>query len=91
MEEAFLRKWHRFLGIILALFIFAQAATGTLLALQSTLHFPDPFGVLEELHTGGGLAGNIYRILLGLGLTVMAFTGALIYFKIRARTKKKKT
>jgi len=91
MEEASLRKWHRFLGIILALFIFVQAATGTLMALKFSLNFPVPLDVLEELHTSGGLAGNIYRILLGLGLMVMAVTGALIYLKIRARTKKKKT
>ena len=87
MNEAYLRKWHRFLGIILALFIFVQAATGALISLQFALKFPEPLEVLEILHTGGGLAGNIYRMLLGLGLMVMATSGALIYLKIRARTK----
>ena len=92
MEEASWRRWHRLLGILLALFILIQAATGALLALKFTLSgLPVPLDILEDLHTGGGLAGNIYRIILGLGLMVMAVTGALIYLKIRARMKKKKT
>ena len=90
MDEASLRKWHRLLGIILAIFIFLQAATGTLMALQFALKFPEPLDALEILHTGLGLSGNVYRIFLGLGTMVMAFSGALIYLKIRARTKKKR-
>ncbi len=89
MQEASLRSWHRFLGIILALFIFVQAITGALISLQFALNFAEPLEVLEGPHTGGGLAGNIYRMLLGLGLLFMAVTGAMIYFKIRARTKRK--
>jgi uncharacterized iron-regulated membrane protein len=88
MNEASLRKWHRTLGIILALFIFVQAATGALMALQFALNFPEPLNAFEILHTGGGLFGSLYRILLGLGLMVMAASGSLIYLKIRARTKK---
>jgi|WetSurMetagenome_2_1015567.scaffolds.fasta_scaffold24577_2 hypothetical protein len=89
MDEASLRRWHRTLGIILALFIFGQAATGALLALKSALRgLPVPLDLLEDLHTGGGLAGDIYRILLGVGLMLMAATGVLVYLKIRARMKK---
>ena len=88
MDEAYLRKWHRTMGIILALFIFLQAATGTLMSLEFALNVPEPFDAFEILHTGGGLLGNLYRILLGLGLMGMAASGTLIYFKIRARTRK---
>jgi uncharacterized iron-regulated membrane protein len=88
MNEASLRKWHRTMGIILALFIFVQAATGALMALESTLNFPEPTDVLASLHLGGGFFGDLYRILLGLGIMGMATSGTLIYLKIRARMKK---
>ena len=88
MTEAFLRKWHRTMGITLALFIFVQAATGGLMALESTLHFSEPTDFLAMLHTGGGFFGDLYRILLGLGLLGMATSGTLIFLKIRARMKK---
>ena len=88
MDEVSLRKWHRLVGIILAFFIFLQAASGTLMAVQFALGFSEPLDVLEGLHTGGGLLGNLYRILLGLGTVGMAATGMLIYLKIRARTKR---
>jgi hypothetical protein len=88
MNEASLRKWHRTMGIILALFLFVQAATGALMALESTLKFSEPSDFLSLLHTGGGFFGDLYRIVLGLGLLGMAASGALIYGKIRARAKK---
>jgi uncharacterized iron-regulated membrane protein len=88
MDEAYLRKGHRTMGIILALFIFLQAASGAMMALEFALNSPGLFGALTSLHFGGGLWGQIYRILLGLGLMGMAASGALIYFKIRARTAK---
>uniref|UniRef100_A0A7C3UXQ9 PepSY domain-containing protein n=1 Tax=Desulfobacca acetoxidans TaxID=60893 RepID=A0A7C3UXQ9_9BACT len=88
MNEALLRKWHRTLGIILALLLFCQAGSGALLALK--LNFKDPglFGLLSALHFGGGFWGNLYRILLGLGTMALAVSGTLIYLKIRARTRK---
>jgi len=88
MTEVSWRKWHRTLGIILALFILVQAATGALMALESTLNFPEPTKVLSTLHTGGGFFGDLYRIVLGLGITIMAVSGSLIYVKIRGRMKK---
>jgi len=90
MNEVSLRKWHRSLGIILALFLFVQATTGALMAVQFALKYSEPFDALEILHTGGGLAGSLYRVLLGLGLMTMVITGVLIYLKIRGRTRKQK-
>ncbi len=88
MDEAYLRKGHRTMGIILALFLFLQAASGALMALEVALGAPGLSGALTSLHFGGGFLGQIYRILLGLGLMGMAASGALIYLKIRARTGK---
>jgi hypothetical protein len=88
MDEAYLRKWHRTMGIILAFFIFLQAASGALMALELALNSTGLFGVLTSLHFGGGSWGHLYRILLGLGLTGMAASGTLIYFKIQARKRK---
>jgi hypothetical protein len=88
MDEAHLRMWHRTIGICLALFIFLQAASGAMMALEFALDSTGLFGILTSLHFGGGSWGHLYRILLGLGLMGMAASGALIYFKIQARTKK---
>lgn len=87
MDEATLRRGHRTAGIILALFIFLQAASGTLLALENALQAPGLFGSLTRVHFGGGFWGQLYRLLLGGGLMGMAVSGTLIYFKIRARTR----
>ena len=89
MDEAYLRKWHRAMGIILAFFIFLQAASGTMMAIEHALDVHGLFGVLTSIHYGGGFIGNIYRIILGLGLMGMAASGTLIYLKIRARTPKR--
>ncbi len=88
MDEAYLRKWHRTMGIILAFFIFLQAASGAMMALELALNYTGLFGVLTGLHFGGGSWGHLYRILLGLGLMGMAASGTLIYFKIQARMRK---
>jgi hypothetical protein len=58
------------------------------MALEFYLNATGLFGVLTSLHFGGGSWGHLYRILLGLGLMGMAISGALIYLKIQARTKK---
>ena len=88
MTEADLRQGHRTMGIGLALFIFLQAASGTLMALEFFLNAPGLFGPLTKLHFGGGALGHIYRIVLGLGTLGMALSGSLIYLKIRARMHK---
>jgi len=87
MDEATLRKGHRTMGAILALFILVQAASGAMMALEFALKTPGLFGVLTSLHFGGGWWGHLYRILLGLGVMGMAASGALIYLKIQARRK----
>ncbi len=95
MQEPDLRRRHRRLGIILALFIIIQAGTGLLLSLEKflSLGMEGPavefMEFLALLHRGGGDLPRLYRVLLGLGLTGMAVSGSLIYFKIRARSRKK--
>jgi hypothetical protein len=88
MTEADLRKGHRTMGIILAFFIFLQAASGAMMALEFFLNVPGLFGSLTKLHFGGGALGHMYRIILGAGTMGMAISGSLIYSKIRARTHK---
>ena len=88
MQEVALRQWHRTMGIILALFIVLQAASGAMMALEHFLNLHGLFGPLTKLHFGGGALGHIYRIILGLGVMGMATSGTIIYLKIRARSKK---
>lgn len=88
MTEADLRRGHRTMGIILALFIFLQAASGTMMALEFFLAMPGMFGPLTKVHFAGGGLGHLYRIVLGLGTVGMAVSGSLIYLKIRARMQK---
>ncbi|MFP3867246.1 MAG: hypothetical protein ACLFUU_03675 [Desulfobacteraceae bacterium] len=89
MQEAELRKWHRTMGIILALLIILQAGSGLWLSFEGLL-FPTGIEMhllMASLHHGGGTLGNWYRVLLGLGLVGMAGSGTAIFFKIRARTR----
>jgi hypothetical protein len=92
MKEATLRKMHRRLGIILALFVILQAASGFILSVYELAPHgaygggpPIWLRVVYTLHFGLGGVGSIYRILLGLGLMVMALSGSSIYFKIKQR------
>jgi hypothetical protein len=108
MKEVDLRKWHRRIGIVLALFVILQAGSGFLITLGDLIpskspdteptvaaatvddekeHFCDE--VLNFVHYGGGAAGGPYRILLGAGVLWMAVSGGLIFFQIRARSKKR--
>jgi hypothetical protein len=88
MDEAFLRKWHRTMGGILALFIFVQALSGAMMAFEFLFGVTGFFGVLTKAHFGGGGVGHLYRLILGLGLAGMAASGGMIYLKIRTRTRK---
>jgi hypothetical protein len=89
MTEASLRKWHRRLGLTLALSIVFQAASGIVLNSEtfSTFAIMAIWGNL--LHRGGGDFGIVYRWVLGLGLIAMALMGSLIYLKIWQRTTKR--
>jgi hypothetical protein len=50
-------------------------------------HFWDE--ALEFIHFGAGAVGGFYRILLGAGVLWMAISGGLIFFRIRAHSKKR--
>jgi len=88
MNEAYLRTWHRRFGIILALFVLLQAGSGVILNVDHFLDFPTLLVGATVLHRGGGLAGTVYRTVLGLMLMAMAVSGSLIFIKVWRRTKK---
>ena len=44
---------------------------------------------LGFMHHGGGAAATIYRLVLGFGTVAMAVSGSMIFFRIRARTRKR--
>jgi hypothetical protein len=44
---------------------------------------------LQFIHLGGGILGTTYRLLLGLGIVVVAVSGSMIFFKARARSKRR--
>ncbi len=88
MNELYLRTWHRRFGIVLALLVFLQAASGVVLNSQTLLHFPTLALWANWLHRGGGDFGTVYRTLLGLALMTMAVSGSLIFFKVWQRTRK---
>ena len=43
---------------------------------------------VEFIHHGGGALGAVYRLLLGTGMVGMVVSGSMIFFKVRARTRK---
>jgi hypothetical protein len=43
--------------------------------------------ILDFIHFKGGIAGGIYRVILGSGLLCLAVSGCMIFFMIKARTK----
>lgn len=89
MHERYLRTWHRRFGIVLALFVLLQAASGLILNVEHFLDFPPLLVVAKVLHEGGGLAGMVYRTVLGPMLMGMAVSGSLIFIKVWQRTKKR--
>ena len=89
MDEAYLRKWHRRMGIILALFIFLQTFSGLVLNLEDLFEIATVTGWANVLHRGGGDFGTIYRTFLGLGLFGMAVSGSFIFFRICQRNRKR--
>ncbi len=88
MQETSLRTWHRRFGISVALLVFLQAASGVLLTFEDYLpwHFLTVWAYW--LHRGGGVAGMIYRTVLGFFLMGMATSGSLIFFKVWRRTRR---
>ena len=91
MKEVEVRKFHRTLGIIVVWFLAGQALTGLSLAALGMApegSFPLLDKILGFLHTGWNPLGGIYRVLLGLGTLAQGLTGIIIFFMIRARTRK---
>ena len=88
MKEVTLRKWHRIAGIFLALFVFFQVVTGIVLSIENLLG-EYWGGILHDIHEGFGNFGDIYRMLLGIGLVWMVVSGSMIYMNIRERMKKR--
>jgi uncharacterized iron-regulated membrane protein len=89
MLEASLRKWHRWLGIGIVLFVIIQSLTGLILNLEDLFEIAALTGWSKVLHRGLGDFGTVYRTILALSLLAMAFSGGLIFIKIRQRTRKK--
>ncbi len=87
MNEAYLRTWHRRMGIMLALFIFLQAASGLALNSETLVGIAGIAPWASFLHRGGGEFGTFDRSLLGLGLAGMAISGSLIYYRIWRRSQ----
>ena len=89
MIEASLRKWHRWLGLTIVLFVVLQSLTGLILNLEDLFEIPAVTRWSNVLHRGLGDYGTAYRTLLALGLLGMAFSGFWIYVKIWQRRRKK--
>jgi len=87
MKEKILRQAHRFIGILLAIFIILQGVTGVILSIEDLLGRYWG-GIIRDLHHGYGHIGSLYRIVIGIGFFWMAISGVMIYMKIKARTKK---
>ena len=86
MKEAPLRKVYRTAGMLFAIFIVLQALTGLALILES-LPGSELGSFIKSVHTGFDPVGDIYRLIAGIGMLFMAFTGAWIGVKVRMRTK----
>jgi uncharacterized iron-regulated membrane protein len=89
MIEASLRKWHRYLGLSIVLFVVLQSLTGLILNLEDLLEIAAVARWSNMLHRGLGDYGTAYRTLLALGLLGLAFSGFWIYVKIWQRRRKK--
>ena len=89
MIEASLRKWHRWMGLGIVLFVVLQTLTGLILNLEDLFEIAAVTRWSNLLHRGLGDFGTVYRTILALGLLAMAFSGGLIFIKIRQRTRKK--
>lgn len=116
MKEKSLRRYHRITGVVLAVFIIVQAATGLVFTIGKMTgstgghdHGTAGVSILPisramagnsdsekseaheslwgTLHYGGGMIGNIYRLLLAVTLIGQVSGGLLIYKNIRTRKK----
>ena len=86
MKEANLRKYHRYMGVSIALLVVFQVSTGLILSLNLMTGSNFLNAALTFLHFGGGIIGNVYRILLATTLLFMVTTGVWVFMKILARS-----
>jgi len=104
MKEPVLRKWHRIIAVVLAPLILLQAVSGLFLSIEWLYGFHSAAGQLLPdappfvqfwdwlfigIHYGGGRVGALYHAFLGAGLVWLAASGLWIFFKVRARTRKR--
>jgi len=87
MKEPTLRSWHRKAGIVVALFILLQALTGIVLTVEDLMGVYWG-GIVHDLHKRYSTAGDIYRLISGMGMLFMVVTGSWIGLKIRQRQNK---
>ncbi len=91
MKEVAVRKFHRTLGIIVVWFLAGQVLTGSGLAALGLAPGSSPSqldSILSILHFGWPPVGGIYRIILGLATLAQGISGIIIFFLIRARSRK---
>lgn len=104
MKEMDLRKWHRNVGIVLAPLLVLQAISGVFLSADWLLGYHQRIGeviranvpllillwdkILVEIHYGLGVPGAVEHILLGVGLVWVTTSGAMIFWRVRARKKR---
>jgi hypothetical protein len=91
MKEVDVRKFHRNLGIIAVWFLAGQSLTGLILSIGGMAPGDNPtflYNILSTLHTGWNPLGGMYRILLALATLAQGISGIIIYFLIRARSRK---
>lgn len=91
MQEAKVRKFHRVLGIIVVWFLMGQVFTGLILSLGEITPVGIPQGLdhlLGTLHFGWNPLGSVYRLVLALATFAQGISGLIIYFMIRARSRK---
>ena len=91
MKEVEVRKFHRTLGIIVVWFLAGQALSGLVLAALGLASGSSPSQldkIMSILHFGWNPAGSLYRVFLGLATLAQGISGIIIFFLIRARTRK---
>ena len=90
MIEASLRKWHRWLGVAIVLFVVLQTLTGLILNLEDLFEIAAVTGWSNLLHRGVGDFGTAYRTILALGLLGLAFLGVLDFMSKSGSARRKK-
>ncbi len=92
MKEIILRKLHRSVGIVVAPFMIVQAVSGLMLGFglfrrpgAGSVRPGSLDDILVTIHFKAGQLGDIYHILLGVGIAWMALTGWLIYLRVKRR------